>query len=635
MTDFSNSGPAPLSAQASEFLTWVVDHGDRSRTTIWGPYAGFDVHALAAFAIGRVEDAWSLLDQTLTMMEQNLAGERADPQDKWHLADFALHPMLRVYALFKDAGLERDDRDAAQWSRFERLVQSFVWHYGDLTENHNLLHAAGRLLVARVMPRAVQKANAPDTPAAEREVLEWMDRWFTRGSVEWGAELYYNVNLLALLNLHELGPERIRKAAGATLDLLALDHAVDRFGGAMCGSARRSYSAFRLDLSQNPSRPLHHIWFGDAEPDPPDPPDPLGPATLPFNDNFIGGAILAAVSRYRPPAAVRAIARDPQPRVTSATHRVGLWSNAPVSRTDDEPPPDGHLGRHTWRCGDAMLSVMNSYGGRGRYTEQVWQATLGERALVCSSQPMFASYAGKLTDHEARQVIDDYETAPTPDPTDPPASWITGNVPPGHHAQQDYRPGFWQGNEWGPRSFGTGRLAMLVYRIGRPAQLPFVHLYFPRNEFDDVRRDHGWTVARKDAGYLAVWCSRPTAWITAGVWADRELRCEAGDVGLLCLVGSAAHHGSFEDFQASLDRTRPAYHITEAKLSANCPDSGCRFDLAYEQGPRRNGEKIATAGPRFDSPWGTLATGERAVQLDVSGSAAVDIELPKYSLAGR
>jgi hypothetical protein len=299
-----------------------------------------------------------------------------------------------------------------------------------------------------------------------------------------------------------------------------------------------------------------------------------------------------------------------------------------VSRTDDEPPPDGHLGRHTWRCGDAMLSVMNSYGGRGRYTEQVWQATLGEQALVCSSQPMFASYTGKLTDDEARQLIDDYEAAPTPDPTDPSASWVTGNVPPGHHAQQDYRPGFWQGNEWGPRSFGTGRLAMLVYRIGEPAQIPFVHLYFPRDAFDDVCQNHGWTVARKDAGYLAVWCSRPTAWITTGVWANRELRCAAGDVGLLCLVGSAAYHGSFKDFQASLDRIRPAYHATDARLSGVCPDSGCRFGLDFERGPSRDNTAISTAGPRFDSPWGTLEAGDRSLRLAVNDSIVANIELP-------
>ncbi|MEM1210896.1 MAG: hypothetical protein AAGI68_01225 [Planctomycetota bacterium] len=69
-----------------------MDHADNPSDTMWGLYRGFDGYALGEKAIGD-----RLLSDALAMMSQNFADERADPGYKWHLADFAVHPLLRAF----------------------------------------------------------------------------------------------------------------------------------------------------------------------------------------------------------------------------------------------------------------------------------------------------------------------------------------------------------------------------------------------------------------------------------------------------------------------------------------------------------------------------------------------------------
>ncbi len=593
----------PRDPAARVFLKWVTSRHDQPDTTQWGPYRCFDGYALACFATGHTDTGRALVAQTLDMIDRNLADER-DGGDQWHLADFALHPLLHLYVRQGEAATESGKLDHELWERFEDTVRNFEWHYGDLTENHNLLHAAARLVVIDHVPGC---ADRLDADASRNEVLGWMDRWFTQGSGEWGAETYYNVNLLALLNLYDLcrDPE-VQAAAAATLDLIALDQALDRFGGAMCGAARRSYSVYRVDGRENPSRALHHLWFADDD-------DAFGAQSEPFNTNFIGGAILAAVSRYRPPHVIQQIARHAPFFVSSATHTRGLWDWGPIPRDESDPLIEDHVGRHTWRCADAMLSVMNSGGGRARFTEQVWQATLGERAVVFANQPVFMSGMDRLMMPQIRAILDGYVQTLPPDTDDPRWHRAVGNMPPGHGG--DLRPGFWQGNEWGPRSFGVGRMAMLVYHIGTSAQLPWVHLYFPRQAFDSVEERGRWIVARRGDGYLAVWLSCSSQWETSGLWADRELRFEPGDAAMVVRVGSCEVDGSFEVFVDGLNRIGPVWDAASLQLHADCEDSRARIILSYLRGPLIRGKRLETKGDRLATPWGSLPLGERAMSL--------------------
>lgn len=132
-------------SRAQAFLRYVAEHRDNPMTTVWGDYRRFDVYALALLALGEDADARRLLNETLDMITQNFAEERADPNKKWHLADFAMHPLLRAFFLYRDTRFPDDP----VWERIANTAQQFLFHYGDLSENHNFLHLTLRYLVGQ------------------------------------------------------------------------------------------------------------------------------------------------------------------------------------------------------------------------------------------------------------------------------------------------------------------------------------------------------------------------------------------------------------------------------------------------------------------------------------------------------
>lgn len=583
------SSRVPLPEYRRDFrknwLRWVAQRArtDR-RETEWGPFRAFDGYALAALAAGEEPLAQSLFGETLELMESNRRYEALDPEaHKWHLADFALHPLLRTDAIL---GPGPDSRWQALRDGLLRAVQCFRWHDGDLSENHNMLHWSALCLIAERWPDLPLEDGRPSRarlPRARARAREWMRTWLETGTEEWGADLYYNVNLLSLLNLADLSTDaEMRAEARTTLDWLVLDSALDGFCGASVGAARRSYSAYRLHLADSPSRPLHWLYWGES-----------AGATEAFNMNFVGGVILAAVSPWRPPPVVDAIARDRENTFTHrATHRkggFGEWFGRPVS---------AFVSRHTWRSPHGMISGLISPGGGDRFTEHVWQATLGEEALVFSNHPFL--HHGVWKGDRATAILESYRIGrPGTDHRD----WVPGNTPPGVFG--DIRPGYWQGNGCGPRSFAWDNRVALVYDIPPDDPLPWVHLWFPEQAFDEWRADGSWLFARKGLGALAIWTSIPTVpRAVPHLWASREREVPAPCCGLYGQMDTLRAPGDFSSFIETLKAGPPAFDPAEKELHAD------GLSLHFKKGPRRSGEPVCEAFARFESPFGTLPHGE-------------------------
>jgi hypothetical protein len=594
-----------LKNRAGEFLRYVADHRDNPLTTIWGDYGRFDVYGLALLELGDNEDeAHRLLSETLDMIDRNFADERANPNNKWHLADFAMHPLLRAYFRYRTTHFPDDP----VWERIATTARQFLFHYGDLSENHNFLHLTLRFLVGQTWPDAVLadgRRGSEHQAEAMPEIRGWMRDWVTRGSAEWGADIYYNVNLLSLLNLYDFTHDpRLRSAAQGVLDLLALDEAVDAFAGSSVGAARRSYSVYRMDIRQSPARPLHYLWF-----------NPPG-VTEPFNLHFIGGVIEAATSDYLPPDPIVWIAGNRDPAENRATHLAGVWEGSTID----------HLSKHTLRLPHVMQSVMNSPGGGGRYTEHVWQVTMGEEALVFSNHPTLVT--ARHLDQNTLPLAEILALYAGPRPSEPPPGqawyWTYANVPPGHAG--DVRPGYWQGSTVGPRSFGTDSLAFLVYSIPEDDLLPWAHVYLPRRAFDEVQEDENWIFLRKGEGYAALWMPGGYAPTAGGFWAGTELKFTGARSALLSFIGDARRDGGFADFTHRARSLQPEWDPQTRTLSALPTDGGPRLHVSYEDGPSQGGAPIDTRGERFETPWGTMALGSSVLRLETpAGSYDLDL----------
>lgn len=581
-------------SRAREFLNYVVDHHDNRRLTMWGPYRCFDGYALAHIALGReLERGRQLVRETLEMMRGNFLVELARAEDKWHLADFAVHPLLRARLRFR-----MQTRGAAWdevWADFERVLSEFILHRDDLTENHNLLHHALRYLVGQEWPELVLRDGRPAAlhlPEARLEILRWVRAWVTEGSVEWGADLYCNVNLLSLLNLVDFARDPLVSAAArGVVDLMMLDQALGNFSGALVTAARRGYGCYRMETPLSPARPLQYLHFGVS---------PERSTGERFNLNFIGGAIVAATSSYRVPPAIAALAHDRTPTVSGTTHVVPAWDQ-------------DHMGQTTFRCRGALLSAQNCAPGPRAYcADHVWQVTLGEQAVIFGNAPTafpadWQWYRGAFT---SESVLDGFASGVRGDLH---PLWVPGNMPPGHAG--DLRPGYWQGHPQSPRSFGAGRVAFVIYKIPADAPLPWTHLFFPRAAFDDVRTDGHWIFARKGEGYVAIWTSTPGAWTATGTWAGCELKIAAPCNGTLAFAGDHELDGSFDAFVVRAKQLAPTWDQTSATLAATLSGDNEPVVVSHDTGASRAGVALSTRHARETTPWGSLPLGELAFSL--------------------
>ena len=156
-----------MALRARAFLEYIIAHGNEAPLTEWGALVHVDGHALAHLALKQdVGRGAALLSGTLDMMERNFADEDADPAKKWHLADLALMSALRMWFLYRHMELGRAPAHGYQWDRLRRVALDFRWHYGDLSENHNLLHMTGRYLVGQLWPS--ERARGGETYAKLR-----------------------------------------------------------------------------------------------------------------------------------------------------------------------------------------------------------------------------------------------------------------------------------------------------------------------------------------------------------------------------------------------------------------------------------------------------------------------------------
>jgi len=255
---------------------------------------------------------------------------------------------------------------------------------------------------------------------------------------------------------------------------------------------------------------------------------------------------------------------------------------------------------YTYRTADYMLSTAQDYrkGLRGEQ-HHVWQATLGEKAIV------FTQHPGKL---------------PIPEGTPIPPDW-------NWQREDEPGPGYWTGEASLPRSAQHENVAIHIYapQYVQWPSLDFVyrsetHAYFPQAHFDEVIQEGSWTFGRKGNGFVALYSLRPTEWRTGQpeVFENGglpfDLVAPESPVNVWIVeCGSAAEWGSFEAFRSAIGSAS----VTTTELGDEdgnfLPDG---FDVEYVS-PRQGvmtfgwyapltvaGQEIPLADyPRFDNPF--------------------------------
>ena len=377
------------------------------------------------------------------------------------------------------------------------------------------------------------------------------------------------MEVLLLANLYDFAEDKdIRSKAGMVLDLLMFDVALNNYEGFLGSASGRNY-ANSIIMGAHNTAPLAKLVFGVGT----------------YDRDEVIAPVALSTSSYRCPEVIRKIAVDYKTPLLNRQrvsinvedapaygisydkeldchlfwgmqefiHPMAIRMSKQISEKYDVWPyrnydeyikkydaqiaehgklVDMHLDRfalseaniETYRTKDYMLSCALDYRkGAPGYQQHIWQATLGNKALVYTNHP-----GGK---------------------------------------NLRWSPNYWAGNEILPRAVQSKNVVICIYNIPVNQKNDFSHAYFPVKAFDEVHISGSWIFGRKEDGYVALY-SRNTADLRAD---DRGEVCDLLAKGRqniwICETGSKSQWGSFSKF-------------IEAISAASVHDNG--LDISYE-----------------------------------------------------
>ena len=541
-------------ARRREVLRFVNQASAREIPSIFGmPWFG-DVREFMGYCVAPLELGDSV--RARDMLERTIRGVCRD-LDKpggmrcgGDVSDFRLAGLLRAYLLYHGKGIVDD----AVWEDVKKLCLRFEYPHDRMSENHSLLFASAELLVAQTWPDATFAWDGKPSATHYSEALSfirlWIDTLAERGFGEWDSDTYYSIDLASLYNLHDFARDAgVREASRMMIDLILADMAADTFRGNHASASGRTYAPPRQDMGLSCARTLQYLLYGTGD-----------------THANIGcmSAIFQATSSYRPPQCIVDIATDDADCVNKERHRTYH--------------PGGGEAHYTKRTPDYMLSCTQCLRKPRGYTEQIWQATLSERAVVFSNHP--------------------------------------------GSPRETSRPGYWQGNGCLPWAFQNRNALVCLYQIDPDHDLPFIHIWFPKSEFDEVVERGGWVFARKRDGYLGLKPLEAYQWTTDGQWAGKEIRSPGCRNGVVCEAGKASDYPSFDAFCRDLLDNKITWNRAKTAATYSSSKAG-RIEVEWQKPPLVDGAEADLVYKRMDSPYTQAEPRSKVYRISKAGETLI------------
>jgi hypothetical protein len=503
-------------------------------------------------------------------------------------SDFVLHGILRMLYQFGREGefggvahppshelLERAKITALGFKYFpdEPGIDSLcTW-----TENHYILFSSAAYLAGQMYPDEVF-TNSSQTGLQKMElnrvrILRWLDLRFHTGFSEWLSHVYYDEDLTALLSLHDFArDEDIRLKAGMLIDLLLLDMVLNSFKGVFGSSHGRAYENTKKWASNEGTIDTMKLLFG------------MGVYSA--FDNMSAPAF--ALSSYRVPSAIQAIARDGE-TVCENRQRMGIklremekWGLKPDNFEDGmlyltleaylHPRTIVNTLKMFDTCNwwdNSFLDDFKSYRGLLKALNAVGGLPLLARLLerdACRNTREQVNICTYRTPDYMLSTAQDYRKGYGGDQQH---IWqaslgLDAVCFTTHPAKlHGVSPNYWAGSGLLPRAAQFRNLAIVIYKIEKipalyvPIRHFFTHAWLPKDKFDEVIEKNNWIFARKADGYLALRSRNSYSWymgsdkpgdLERSEDVDREVIAQGAQNIWLCQLGRQAEDGSFEQF---------------------------------------------------------------------------------------
>jgi hypothetical protein len=521
-------------------------------------------------------------------------------------SDFVLHGILRMLYQFVQPSDEQKSKaptfhfplSKELIERARQTVLNFKYFPNEpgidslctWTENHYILFTSAAYLAGQLYPDEAF-TNSGETGKQKIElnrkrILRWLDLRFRTGFSEWLSHVYYDEDLTALLSLYDFAEdEEIRHKAETVIHLLLLDMALNSFKGVFGSTHGRAYENTKKWASNEGTTDTMKLLFG------------MGVYSA--FDNMSAPAF--ALSKYRVPKAIEAIASEPSPSALSQRER-GLVNRQRMGIKLDEMEK---WGIHPDNFDDGMLYLtLEAYLHPKTIANTLhmfdlcnwWENSFLSdfkpyRGLLKTLNafhglPLLARFLERDICRNTREEVNIY-TYKTPD-------YMLSTA-------QDYRkgyggdqqhiwqatlgrdavcftthpariqgvtPNYWAGSGLLPRAAQYKNLVIVIYNIEKipalyvPIRQFFTHAWLPKDNFDEVVEKDNWIFARKDEGYLALRPQNRYFWGTRSHLPEGEglgVRNSTDEIIVesqqniwLCQLGRKADDGAFEEFTDSI-----------------------------------------------------------------------------------
>lgn len=630
------------------------------------------MNAIAAMEMHRRNSEFPIEENSITLASwAKIFDKVAQLRDT---SDFDILNLLNtVYGYDKDPMLAAD-----VWKKIDATLIGFKYWYTQpspenvtdqmwyWSENHQLLFHTNELLAGQRFPEtkftATGMLGKEHVEHATKMLLRWLDLHARFGFFEWHSQVYYALDVAALLSLVEFAHNaEIVQRATMVLDLLLFDLATHNFNGSFSASQGRTYKKDKMNAAAQDVYNTVKLLFDTTKGD--------------FTGSGDAAAVLLArAKRYQLPLVIfqaahadfSAINRE-RMGVPFDEHEPIVAGTAPTaplglsySNEDDLVVWWGMSALSTWQTMPLSLSVIekNNLWATGAFSKfdvmplrmllkrdlnylqqfardnahvaamallrQVDSYTLRTPDFMLATAQDYrkGSRANQL--HAWQATLGNNAIVFTTHPATPPADTVEWAV--------DDDPGYWTGSASLPRGIQHQNVGIYLYAPQyRPIGLfgaltgyePYTHAYFPQDAFDEVVREGNWTFGRKKDAYVALYSWRKPTWVTYdpkttatnGMKKPFDLRADGGAENVWIVeCSSRAQSGDFENFRKAIAAATVKIATEKTKISDAEADkfssvsyvspSVGKLEVGWDAPLRIDDKETAIGGyARFDNPW--------------------------------
>lgn len=486
--------------------------------------------------------------------------------------DFAAIKLCRAWHL-----LQREEKlDTSIIEAIKRFFTQNQFCSKYQSENHALLYHTSLYLMSGVFYKDHFKLYNATGEEIARHESQWLKQFITyRARFGWGefnSTRYLAADWECLLALHDFSPDPSLQAnARNMLDVMFGEMLIESLNGMQGGAQGRIRPPEATDHRHEVTQAIHYLFAGAVPP----------PTT-----NMNGFIVDLLSTSYRPrPEMLTLYDPGSKPFVIKARkHLHNVADTLPVQ------PLEGSIKKYTYWSPEFILGCVQQ---QDAYPASTPHHSHISHYQVPSDQRETSAYAWHQQ-HDWDLTFAKSNTARIF----------------AHHPGQD--PSH---NEWtGDRCCGCGqfmqeqRCLLAVYSIGVEQHFHYIHIYLPRDSFDEVRESGNSIYVRADNAYAALHLSNPYHWAISGDWVGSEIICPGRHHGIACEAGCESDDGSFDEFIARVSMQPITWDLEKLTITYKSSHSG-ELHLDARGNRLLNGNPIdlnypSISSPRMSSTWG-------------------------------